>query len=335
MGRFCHNCGQENIVTHQKFWSLARHFIYDVLHFDGKFFHTLLYIFTRPGFVARQYISGKRISYLDPIRMYLFTSALFFLVFFSLNNVNLKQDTTKGQLTNEDRRELAEEYRERLQKHPADSVLQDRITLLLDSTRPVNRDTLNWREETLVLGKQKYASVQAYDSIQASLPKAEKDSWWERLVNKKAIQVNEKYAGSEKKAITILLDGFVHRLPYLLFISLPFFALILKMLYNRRKNFFYSDHAVFTLYHYIFSFILLLVAFGVTALRNWTGWSVFTLLLWLLIVSWPLYLYMEMKHFYGQGTAKTLGKFLLLNTAGFFILLVLFVVFFLFSIIQL
>ncbi len=86
MGRFCHVCGQENIVTHQGFWSLTKHFVYDVLHFDGKFFHTLAYIFTRPGFVARQYAEGKRMSYLDPIRMYLFTSAIFFLVFFSVNS---------------------------------------------------------------------------------------------------------------------------------------------------------------------------------------------------------------------------------------------------------
>ena len=31
---------------------------------------------------------GRRVSYLDPIRMYIFTSAIFFLIFFSM--INLK-----------------------------------------------------------------------------------------------------------------------------------------------------------------------------------------------------------------------------------------------------
>jgi len=127
----------------------------------------------------------------------------------------------------------------------------------------------------------------------------------------------------------------LHRLPYLLFVSLPFFAFILQLLYSRRKRFFYSDHAVFTLYHYIFSFILLLASFGLSALKDWTGWGVFTYLLTLLVISWPVYLYIEMKRFYGQGRTKTLGKFLLLNFAGIIILLLLFAVFFVFSIFQL
>ena len=77
-GRFCQVCGQENIVPHQPVGSLILHFIYDIFHFDGKFFETLKYLLFRPGYVPAQFIAGKRISYLDPIRMYLFTSAIFF-----------------------------------------------------------------------------------------------------------------------------------------------------------------------------------------------------------------------------------------------------------------
>ncbi|MGZ8538743.1 MAG: DUF3667 domain-containing protein, partial [Flavisolibacter sp.] len=73
-GKYCQVCGQENIVTRESFWSMFRHFIYDILHFDGNFFHTIKYMFTRPGFVARQYAEGKRARYIHPIRMYLFTS---------------------------------------------------------------------------------------------------------------------------------------------------------------------------------------------------------------------------------------------------------------------
>ncbi|MGV3656323.1 MAG: DUF3667 domain-containing protein [Chitinophagaceae bacterium] len=56
--------------------------MYDIFHFDGKFFDTLKYLFFWPGGVAKEYVKGRRNRYLDPIRMYLFTSAVFFLIFF-------------------------------------------------------------------------------------------------------------------------------------------------------------------------------------------------------------------------------------------------------------
>jgi hypothetical protein len=86
-GRFCQVCGQENIVPKQGFWSLTRHFIYDIFHFDGKFFDTLRLLFFKPGTISKEYVLGKRMRYLDPIRMYLFTSAVFFLVFFSVESM--------------------------------------------------------------------------------------------------------------------------------------------------------------------------------------------------------------------------------------------------------
>ncbi len=97
-GRFCHVCGQENIYTKEKFWSLAKHFVYDILHFDGQFFNTLKFLFTKPGFVARQYAEGKRASYLHPIRMYMFTSAVFFLVLFSTKKIEINGDYFKGNI---------------------------------------------------------------------------------------------------------------------------------------------------------------------------------------------------------------------------------------------
>lgn len=86
LGRYCQNCGQENIVTHQNFWSLSKHFIYDIFHFDGKFFDTLKLLLFRSGFVATEYVEEKRVKYLDTIRIYLFTLALFVLVIFSITH---------------------------------------------------------------------------------------------------------------------------------------------------------------------------------------------------------------------------------------------------------
>lgn len=83
-GRFCHVCGQENIEPKETVWGLVSHFFYDITHFDGKFFSTTKLLITKPGLLPAEYIKGRRARYLHPIRMYVFSSALFFLIFFSL-----------------------------------------------------------------------------------------------------------------------------------------------------------------------------------------------------------------------------------------------------------
>ena len=83
-GRYCYNCGQENTEPKETVLTLVSHFFNDITHFDGKFFSTVKYLITKPGFLSSEYIKGRRASYLHPIRMYVFTSAFFFIIFFSL-----------------------------------------------------------------------------------------------------------------------------------------------------------------------------------------------------------------------------------------------------------
>jgi len=65
-------------------WHLVTHFFNDITHFDGKFFETVKLLLRRPGFLSAQYVAGRRASFLNPIRMYVFTSAIFFIILFSL-----------------------------------------------------------------------------------------------------------------------------------------------------------------------------------------------------------------------------------------------------------
>lgn len=96
-GRFCHICGQANIEPKETVWHLISHFFQDITHFDGKFFSTLKYLLFKPGFLSREYMLGRRASYLNPIRMYVFTSAFFFLFFFSTFSLDgMKQGFNNG-----------------------------------------------------------------------------------------------------------------------------------------------------------------------------------------------------------------------------------------------
>ena len=129
-----------------------------------------------------------------------------------------------------------------------------------------------------------------------------------------------------------MMETFLHKLPLLLFVSLPIFALLLKLLYFRRKKFYYADHGIFSIYHYIFSFFLLLLVLSLDELGDFTGWDIFDIMALILFLSGGVYLFMAMRRFYGQGFFKTLFKFTLLNIGAILALVLLFFVFLIFSV---
>jgi hypothetical protein len=336
-GRFCQHCGQENIVTKQGFWSLSRHFIYDIFHFDGKFFDTLRPLLTRPGFVPREYVQGRRMHFLDPIRMYLFTSALFFLIFFAVRDTTIQFNGRHRTLSRTERMQFASTIYDSLSAHGSDSGRQRQLKLLLDTAYQIQVDTalqqpLNDSSFLIELEHKKYLMTANRTKPLGSITIG--SGWLNKKIDLIKNHYGEKYADNPQDLFGDILQSFLHKLPYMLFISLPFFALILKLLYVRRKNFYYSDHAVFTLYHYIFSFLLLLLYFFVDQLDKWLHWKVFVYLAIALFLYGGAYLFIAMRRFYRQGFGKTLSKFLLLNFLAFIVLLVLFLVFLIFSIVQ-
>ena len=93
-GRYCSICGQENTEPQESVWDLFMHFFNDITHFDGKFFSSVKYLFTKPGFLSAEYLKGRRASYLNPVRMYIFTSAIFFFLYFSFFSSNVTFDNS-------------------------------------------------------------------------------------------------------------------------------------------------------------------------------------------------------------------------------------------------
>jgi len=340
-GKYCHVCGQENIEPKETFLGMVSHFFNDITHFDGKFFTTLKDLAFMPGFLSAEYMKGRRASYLNPVRMYVFTSAIFFLIFFSISDPKDAFKITEGNepMSREARDSAIRVVEKKLKDDPVNINLEKQLSLLKDTTIDVSLlDMLPYADDFIVISTigGTYKNRKEYDSLQQTLPSGKRDGWLTRLWNKKAIDLNEKYKYDQANSIQKLGDSALHRLPYLLFVSLPFFALILKWLYFRqRKQFYYADHGIFSIHHYILSFILLLFVFLWNRLDNMTGWRIWDILMFITIAAWPLYLYLAMKRFYRQGHGKTFMKFLLLNIAGFILIMILMMSFLLFSVFQL
>src|SRR6188508_1592278 len=80
--RFCSHCGQENLEIQDSAFHLIIHYIQDLFHYDGKFWHTLKTLMLKPGQVAVEYMEGKRTRNLKPVQFYVFASTVFFLLLF-------------------------------------------------------------------------------------------------------------------------------------------------------------------------------------------------------------------------------------------------------------
>lgn len=330
-GRFCHVCGQENVVPHETFWHMVTHFVYDITHFDTKFFESLKFLLFRPGFLPGEYVKGRRASYLNPVKKYVFTSALFFLLFFGFfaksNAVRINIDEPISAAERSKRILMAEAE---LAKAPGNAEWAEALKLLRDSSRVVSEADLGkyWGGfDFISVSDRKYRDRSEYDSIQASLPESEKDGWLTRQIEHRNLALKKKYGSDPRSGSDKLVEAFLHLLPYLLFVSLPLFALALKLLYLRRKEYYYADHGIFSIYHYIFSFLLLLAVLFFQKLTDLTGFEGFRWISVILFISGGVYLYIAMRRFYSQGAGKTFLKFILLNIAGIITLIVLFFLF--------
>jgi hypothetical protein len=337
-GKYCQNCGQENVVPHETFWHMIQHFLYDITHFDSKFFDSMKYLLLKPGFLPKEYVLGRRASYLNPVKKYVFTSAVFFLLFFSFL---VKQDTVEinlnSRLTKEERAEKIKDGEAELAKNPGNDKWKIALQMLKDTTRVLTQqDMANyWDDFTFIsVGGRKYKNLQEYDSVQKNLPLKERDGWVKKVIQKKNLKLKEKYKNNPGSWTKKLVDTFLHKLPYMLFVSLPLFSLFLKLLYVRNKSFLYADHGIFSIYHYIFTFILLLFVFGFDKLDILTGWEIFSILEIILFLSGGVYLYLSMKRFYNQSHGKTFLKFLLLNISGILMITILFIMFVVFSVFE-
>ena len=80
LGSHCHQCGQTAHV-HKTIAAFFHDLVHGVFHFEGKIWRTLPMLAWHPGRLTREYIDGRRASYVSPIALFLFVVFLTFAQF--------------------------------------------------------------------------------------------------------------------------------------------------------------------------------------------------------------------------------------------------------------
>jgi hypothetical protein len=321
--RFCSQCGQENLELKDSAIHLVLHYVQDLFHYDGKLWHTLKTLVKQPGQVPKEYMEGKRQSHLEPIRFYVFASSVFFLIFFFVLGSDLVINDVTPE-TNYPKRLFHLKQEKEFRKGNADTAV---VNQLISSLQQMPADSISVLTDSI---KQK---------VNEEIKAVQEDttyemSWLEKIFTEKyeakAEELEKQHEGDEVKVSNAVLQEIVHTLPQLFFLSLPFFALFLKLLYWRSRKSAYVEHFIFSIYHYafLFSIMLLYILFG-RLTNDLDGKFVIGLIQWIVLamIFYPfIYLFLSMKRFYSDSWGKLILRYLVLTLLLLITILTLFVV---------
>ncbi|MCO4291539.1 DUF3667 domain-containing protein [Solitalea sp. MAHUQ-68] len=282
-GKFCANCGQENLDTKENFWHFLSHNIGHYFHVDSKFFKSIVPLLTKPGYLTNEYSNGRRASHFPAASMYLFVSLIYFILFFKQQNfISVESDKVQKSKT-----EVSDTTK----------VLGINIINNKNSSNKAKVDSSG--SENFFRGKRNY-TVEKYEKEQKALKPSERDNFLTYFLNKRLIKIFNGHEAQEH-----FVDTFVHNIPKMMFLLLPLFAVGLKLFYYRSRKF-YVEHLVHSLHLHTFLFILFSVSILINFLPLSNAASNWLVVVVLLISSW--YIYRSFRTVYGQSRMRTLTK---------------------------
>ena len=334
LGPHCYRCGQpvNGLVRH--FSSILGDFLDSVLNIDARIFRTLGPLFARPAFLSQEYFAGRRVRFVSPVRLFVSLSILtFFVAQFALNI-----DGNPIQFGNDDSAiaratTVAEVERLRDAGLKAlagahDVVPVDGAKSGIDAGAQAIRDQAQRRIDALRAASA--AGKPPPMPTQEEMPISFNDHGpWDAKTNPVRIAWAPAFAndwvnaqiGRAQKNIKrmqddpdLLKNAVLGALPSTLFLLLPLFALLLKILYLFKRRL-YMEHLIVALHSHAFLCLSLLFVFGTKAIRDSVpAISGLAGTLEALLFAWmPLYLLLMQKRVYGQGWTLTLFKYCVLG----------------------
>ncbi len=267
-GNFCSNCGQSFTALNRPLKDILAE-VGDIVNLDSRIIRSIFPFLFKPGFLTREYLAGKRKTYMSPFRLYLLMSLLFFF---------LAQSTSK------------------------------KISEAGENWLQVTADTTDMvRDDSTVIEILKNDSIFMVDIDTTDVNKSIRKAKRRKRLREGAIDALTNKA--------IFLQNFYRTISYVLFLLMPVFAILLKLLYVRRRVF-YIEHLMFSINMH--SFMLLVFSMMIILSQILKENSEYIAFMYILV---PVYFTAGMKRFYQQALWKIILKELILGFIYFIILI--------------
>jgi len=302
--KFCPNCGQENTDSRKTFHHLFIHFFEDLTHYENAFWKTIKNLLFKPATLTKEYLSGKRLSYLAPVRLYIFISFITFLLIALFPN-KVSENLSKSE------KEITSSLVKQEKDGKVNDLNGDKNYLESKAMKQVNKNYFHFK------------TMKEIDSIQKYGKESEKLSDFSYWIYEKAVHVSEH--NTKKQIIEKFIESFIHNIPKILFIIMPFFAFFLWIFHNKKK-WYYFDHGIFTLHYFSFLLLIFLLLFITTRIIGLFGDNGIPSLIGNLInfvgIVWMCYYFYPAHHrFYGESRIVSFVKSFILFFINFFFII--------------
>ena len=337
---YCSNCGQATALHPPTFFEFFHEFITHYVALEGKLWKTLWLLFFKPAELTREYRQGRKQRYISPLRLYITASFLFFLVIkiagvgsaitfdtpdeeARMNTPmfvsNVKTDAaTKSRASTvkaeKDSSSGSNAAKDKSGEDADDKTVDDMVKgIVSDAAKNAKQSAI----ESAKNSNAKNSSAKDDDSIDVAdfncAAGAMLCPWLKS-------HLKQKYNGKTQiQVLGMLKDGTIANIPYALFMLLPLFALLTKLLYVNR-GYYYGEHVVYALHIHAFTFFVLLLF---ALMPGWLGAVV--------SIAAAVYYLVALQRFFGGRWPMTFIRYtvigvvypiLLVLVASFFLLFI-------------
>jgi len=358
-GEFCHACGQSvhNPIRHAG--HAVEEFFEAFWHLDGRVFRTLRDLLS-PGRVAINYLAGHRARYIAPLRLFVVLSLLTFFIGAAtvhldeteVVDVNDSAARIEAATSVAEVEQLRDELLAGIDKARADTAdvpgvdfalvgaearirgaAANRLVELGQSPdeqaadAAVGADTASARDDDDGLRINLFGHSGAWDPETNPVV----IDWWPNFanawLNRKVGNIERTMESEDFASPEFWVQGVMAAAPTALFLLVPVFALLLKIVYLFSRRL-YLEHLVVALYSHAFLLLALATLFVLSLLGDWLGatsvWvGIVIALAWSGVFAWMgLYLLLMQRRVYRQAWWLTLLKYLVVGNIYFVMLLV-------------
>lgn len=267
---------------------------------EGKLWKTLKLLVLRPGQLTVDFLAGRRVPFIAPLRLYLTLSLVFFALV-KIFSIELPHITINASSIG-----AAYDHSVPSESHPGKFATG---TVVVNLHEAPDEDKNIGAAPAL-----RTVDDQIHDAI-AMVGRV--DTRWMKNLTEFTKETDEKKAEA-------LNHGFLAFLPYMLIGALPLFALYLKLVYHRSARC-YGEHLVFALHSNSFAFLMASLMIVMPGSVAWVSMAPFvgqsaTISIWDWLQVVPFlclvaYLPIAMRRVYGGSRFATGCRWLLLMTA--------------------
>ncbi len=346
-GQHCSHCGQRAKVRVLSLGTLLRDLLGDITNFDSRIWRTLKPLAFKPGTLTVEYLRGRRTHYSPPFRMYLILSVAFFLLTTLGGNpgdalqFDVDNDGSGGASMKIGPGEQVPPAPGKDAPAPGTAGSKD-APAPATAKAPATTPQLDPERERIIDEIVKRIP----DSADRAKARAELEQDFRAMTPDQVAPIKrlmddpcgpdnfkfdigpagKKYEDKARDACRkIVADGkgfgraVYENIPKMMFIFLPLIAVVMFVLYLGSGRY-YVEHLLFFVHFHAFFFLsgiaVLVLERSSSMLVGTTAGSILEgaedILVFVLMLYVPYYLYRAMRRVYGQGRIVTLMKYSLL-----------------------